>query len=358
MRIENQIPNIKQQVAVSATGFTYGTYLGLCTRDCRAKSYIINSGLTIANHLDSVYNGLGDASTYLFHNNDSLFADVSMGIVFNIGTIKAGDSTILSFAYLLKKTSIDSLFANEFAPHWAFKGREIANKDTVKACDGEVFQLGIIAPGTINWVWSASPFLSTTIGDANWVIANGTNTYRAIRSDAARCGSNDTLQITVKTVPVPMPLISKSGITLSVPNIFVHYNWYKGDTLLSSTDSNTYDLIQNGNYYVIVTDTNGCFVSSDTLYVNGFHDDVSIDELSDNDRVISYPNPCYDVINIRNAQSSTITLSDLSGRVLLSQNNASSINVSNLASGVYLLRIYNRQGELLGINKILKRSYD
>ena len=60
--------------------------------------------------------------------------------------------------------------------------------------------------------------------------------------------------------------------------------------------------------------------------------------------VIIYPNPTTSILNIENAENSMIEVYDLLGRVVLSENNISinkQLNVSNLSTGTYLIKISN-----------------
>jgi len=74
----------------------------------------------------------------------------------------------------------------------------------------------------------------------------------------------------------------------------------------------------------------------------------TIGSLSVNDNnlqnVIIYPNPTNTILNIENAENSSIEVYDLLGRVVLFENNISinnQLNVSNLPIGTYLIKITN-----------------
>ena len=57
-----------------------------------------------------------------------------------------------------------------------------------------------------------------------------------------------------------------------------------------------------------------------------------------------YPNPATTVINIDNAEGAQISVYDLSGRMVSNVNSASAnqtIDASNLAKGMYIVRIVN-----------------
>jgi len=70
---------------------------------------------------------------------------------------------------------------------------------------------------------------------------------------------------------------------------------------------------------------------------------VDITEIDENE-VNVYPNPATTVINIDNAEGAQISVYDLSGRMVSSVNSASAnqtIDASNLAKGMYIVRIAN-----------------
>ena len=58
-----------------------------------------------------------------------------------------------------------------------------------------------------------------------------------------------------------------------------------------------------------------------------------------------YPNPCFDRLNLIGVGNRPeIVILDLQGRILLSQNSSSTIDVSTLNPGLYLIQIENDQG--------------
>jgi len=65
---------------------------------------------------------------------------------------------------------------------------------------------------------------------------------------------------------------------------------------------------------------------------------LAIDEIS------IYPNPANDFINIKNARGSEIMILDLMGREQMyinCENDNQQVSISNLDSGIYLIRILN-----------------
>ncbi len=69
-----------------------------------------------------------------------------------------------------------------------------------------------------------------------------------------------------------------------------------------------------------------------------------------------YPNPTQDYLNIKNtsdAEIEQLTVTDLSGKKVLQQNNASKIDVQNLTKGLYLLQVFS--GETTYHTKFVKK---
>src|SRR5690554_445229 len=69
-----------------------------------------------------------------------------------------------------------------------------------------------------------------------------------------------------------------------------------------------------------------------------------------------YPNPVTDVLNITSINglnANEIRVMDLTGKVVKVQNNASSVNVADLAAGTYLIDITTNEGK--ATSKFIKK---
>ncbi len=64
-----------------------------------------------------------------------------------------------------------------------------------------------------------------------------------------------------------------------------------------------------------------------------------------------YPNPVRNVLNVKNGKNADITIMNLDGRVVKSVKNVSSVNVSDLADGMYTITI--KEGNTVSKQKIL-----
>lgn len=70
------------------------------------------------------------------------------------------------------------------------------------------------------------------------------------------------------------------------------------------------------------------------------YDNTGVSELLNN--VIVFPNPAENIVFISNAKNSTVTITEISGRLLLSQfvdSNSEEIDITNLNSGLYIVSI-------------------
>jgi len=97
------------RVLVSAVGYSSShPYFGLGTIDSRAVAFVYNSwGLTVTQDLGAVWSQTYGPADYAVGAHDP--GDIAIGLVFNLGSIAAGDSTTLSYAYLFKDSlDIDS----------------------------------------------------------------------------------------------------------------------------------------------------------------------------------------------------------------------------------------------------------
>ncbi len=156
------------QVTGRATCITDQT-LSMSTKDCRAKCYIqagwpMSTGTSLA----SVYSGSGVTMS------GTVTGDVAIGLVYNLGTIAAGDSTELNYAYVFNGLlGIDSAIAN---PQIVVNGIPRDSVDTVTSCS---FSGSSLACSIINgdaadwfgstWTWAPSTYLATTTGLTNTV---------------------------------------------------------------------------------------------------------------------------------------------------------------------------------------------
>ncbi len=197
------------RVQVGSYGYSmyHDAYLSLGTKDCRAKCLIYQSWPPAAgtgNNLDLIWAGAptGMGSTYYGVGQTTVNQDIAIGLVYNIGNLAPGDSSMICYAYIMKDSlHIDSVFkeptlvvnceaATPSGPAPA------PTYDTFSACEHPgVTDVPVYIKygGEKNWSWSSWSWapatgLATTNGLSNTISVaalSGPTTYTITGTDSA-----------------------------------------------------------------------------------------------------------------------------------------------------------------------------
>jgi hypothetical protein len=205
----------------------------------------------------------------------------------------------------------------------------LGNDTTV--CAGSQVTLDA-GPGFSSYQWLGGSSQQT-------LVVTSTNNYFVLVTDANGCSGSDDIDV-IFNAPVPVPTITQVSNTMysSSPT---GNQWYSnpGGLIAGATDS-SYSPGQNGTYYVIVTDANGCesLPSSDFIFVFS-----KIDEHAAMPFVL-FPNPASGQITIQTAiqnEDVTVDIHDIAGKVVMHTMISASgrLDVSGLRSGSYMVRV-------------------
>ncbi|MCX6258360.1 MAG: T9SS type A sorting domain-containing protein [Bacteroidia bacterium] len=175
-------------------------------------------------------------------------------------------------------------------------------------------------------------------------LTNGNIITCMLTSNATPCltGSPATSNAVYMTVnPVPAaPVISINGIQLH-SNSVVGNQWYLNNSAIMAATGQNYTPVTNGDYSDIVT-ISGCI--SDTSNIITITD-ISIEEISDNNSTIIYPNPTENNITIETLlpiKDFLISVYNIQGQMILqqvTQKQITEINTSRFAKGIYILKL-------------------
>ena len=100
----------------------------------------------------------------------------------------------------------------------------------------------------------------------------------------------------------------------------------------------------------LIDNNNGKFGDKYQLFMNmtAYADYSDIEATESVEAVSVYPNPANDVLNIASSENvSMVEVFNLQGQRLLAQNEASQINISNLTTGTYMVRLTTANGVVL-----------
>ena len=197
------------RVLVGSYGFAThnNAYLALATKDCRAKCLIYQSwppATGAANNLDLIYSGAatGIGATYYNVGQTTVNQDIAIGLVYKLGTLAPGDSTMISYAYIFKDSAcIDSVFPEpqlvvNCVPKAPSGPAPAPTYDTFNKCTHPTvtsLPVRINYGDTKNWSWSKwnwapSTGLSSTTGitnNINLAAVSGITTYTITGTDSA-----------------------------------------------------------------------------------------------------------------------------------------------------------------------------
>ncbi|XZF15169.1 T9SS type A sorting domain-containing protein [Chitinophagaceae bacterium MMS25-I14] len=82
---------------------------------------------------------------------------------------------------------------------------------------------------------------------------------------------------------------------------------------------------------------------------------ASVSNITKASDVQLFPNPATSVLNVAANETVNVTILSIDGKKLIDQKAATQINVSSLASGMYLIQVYNTNGNLIKTAKFSKQ---
>ncbi|GAB4404648.1 MAG: hypothetical protein OHK0053_30270 [Microscillaceae bacterium] len=213
----------------------------------------------------------------------------------------------------------------------------------VAFCQGQNAQLS--APsGFATYQWS------NNATSQNITVSTGGNyTVRVTNSQGYISPWSAPKNVTVHQNP-PTPNITINGNVLTSSSTTGN-QWYLNGNIIAGATQQNYTAQQNGNYHVVVTNANNCSAQSNTLAFTT----VGIADLERVGVTSVYPNPTNGLLNIQfsdNQQDVQLEIYDVSGRVhiqkrvmTISQNSVETLNLDNLTTGVYTLRILKNENQ-------------
>jgi hypothetical protein len=167
-----------------------------------------------------------------------------------------------------------------------------------------------------------------------------TTAYALTVTDSNGCTNSDTLLITVHPLP-QQPVIVQNGSSLVSSSTFGNQWYLNGSPIAGATDT-VYSPLVNGNFEVVVTDSNGCNSASGLYFFGSV--DVNA-EYEYGDFSVIYNSLTGELIyNSSSSEERIVVVYDLQGRELLSQilNGGSGSRIIYLPNdfiGVFLISI-------------------
>jgi len=178
----------------------------------------------------------------------------------------------------------------------------------------------------------------TSNADTAWVLYNVVGSYTTTLTASNILGTNSSTS-TIVVAPIPTPSISLVGNVCTVTPAFASYQWYWNGTPVTGGNSQSYTVIEGGEYWCVVTDNNNCYNYSSSVIST-----LDVEKL-ESGTIFIYPNPSSDFININTdlfPNGYLIRLTNVLGETIYSTNVYSlntTIDVSTIRRGTYIVRV-------------------
>jgi PKD repeat protein len=169
------------------------------------------------------------------------------------------------------------------------------------------------------------------------------------------CGTSSIQTLGVVVHPIPtVPAISFLPVLLSSSSPSGN-QWLLNGIPIPGAISQTYVPLQNGNYTVLVTDSNNCFAISAIYQFTS----LGIEQFG-YVKYLMFPNPVKDILNIQfpgqEDLTTTVLVINLLGETILTQTLSGkselNVDVKDLSAGIYILQVTN--GNNINRQKFIK----
>jgi len=207
---------------------------------------------------------------------------------------------------------------------------------------------------TLGGTWSTANISIATI-NANGVLTTISQGTTAVTYTIPATGCYVTASELVHPLPVPVITFDGADNTFSVGSGYSSYQWYSGPDLADTTaipGAISYNLaaLYNQYYTVIVTDSFGCMSAAAPYDMT----DLSVNNLNAGNTFSINPNPATSVLSIHSSVAVNAIISDMDGKVIMDQKNATQIDISKLANGIYMISLYDLNGNKVTVQKFIK----
>lgn len=149
----------------------------------------------------------------------------------------------------------------------------------------------------------------------------------------------------------PNPSIGLDHGDILFTGSYSTYQWMFDSTIIPGATSSTYIETALGYYQVIVTNMYGCVDTSGDFWIYP----LGVNNVNNGVMNVSlYPNPTTSEIHVDAADKVNVRVTTIDGKELMYVKQTNSINMSDLANGVYMIMVYNKEDQLILTSKVVK----
>lgn len=232
------------------------------------------------------------------------------------------------------------------APLAILGDNEICGNDTI---------LYSIAPvmGADNYIWILPAGWIGNSDSTSISVTPNNNQSGTIRVAATNyCTTSDTISLAITVKPAPQPVIQRNANILSVTQPYSSYQWNMNGLPIVGANGSTHIITVNGNYTVSIVADNDCSATSDVFVV----DNVS-NQIIEGRNYSIFPNPATGSLTIEVPKNCQVSVYDITGMEWIKQSlntGVHTVDIGLLGNGMYLIKLYNEEGSIIGTEKFLK----
>ncbi len=225
----------------------------------------------------------------------------------------------------------------------------VSASGALEFCQGNHVELS--APQGVNytyqWMMNGTP-----LGGQESRLLNVTNSgsYNVVVNDGVCESTSANTDVAVRQLPV-VSIAMISGNVISAPAGYSSYQWFRNGNAISGATGPDYTVTENGFYAVVITDDLGCSSTSSVMQIST----LAIANAPSAAAITIYPNPAKDMVQIKSSFPVDVVITTVDGRALINKELATSVDLTHIANGIYLIRISDHKtGSLLKTDKLLK----
>gem|GEM_PF-1217921 len=165
--------------------------------------------------------------------------------------------------------------------------------------------------------------------------------------------STGMINIIVDTLPYPSIGYDAVNNKIVATAGYNNYTWFVNNNIIPGQNGSSITPPMPGDYKVMATNARNCNGYSTVLHYlndNGVNNNIAAGDIH------IYPNPASSIIHIDAPLKVTVIISSLEGKVVMKQVDATTLDISTLPNAVYLIKVYDADGALLKIDKMVKNG--
>jgi hypothetical protein len=219
-------------------------------------------------------------------------------------------------------------------------------------CYGDTLRLDANTGDAYSWQWLQDG--AELAGASDSILQTGSSgLYRVIISKGGCADTSDAVSLTIHDLP--LVAITRSGDTLYATGGYSGYQWTHENIVIAGAVNDYFVPAIDGNYSVIVTDSNGCEGIAESVPYEE-PTDITIPELRY--AISIFPNPANDIVHITSSVLLTGRVTTIDGRLVKAIIVPGSIDISELPEGIYLLTLSNTESGFSKAYKLVKTTHN